>query len=260
MTNSKLFFQPSHQHEAILMAWPGPETPEYTTQEITSLKTELTAIAKAISNYEPVTLLVHSGDISDANAIQSDCSTCGVQIESTDTADLDFWMRDIAPVFVFADGSSHSGFHGIYFNFNGWGGRYPSTGNAHFARQLLARRGIPRIETPFVLKGGFLETDDEGALLLTESSVINPNRNPNLSREAIENELCWLLGASKVIWLPGLKDHEVTDGHIADWGQIVAPGKVVLHYPGPNKRSLTPVYNKNKEILSRATDARGRKA
>ena len=50
------------------MAWPGPETPEYTTQEITSLKTELTAIAKAISNYEPVTLLVHSGDFSDANS------------------------------------------------------------------------------------------------------------------------------------------------------------------------------------------------
>ena len=87
-------------------------------------------------------------------------------------------MRDIAPVIVFADGSSHSGFHGIYFIFNGWGGQYPSTGNAHFARQLLARRGISRIETPLVLEGGFLETDDEGTLLLTESSVINPNRNP----------------------------------------------------------------------------------
>ena len=51
----------------------------------------------------------------------------------------------------------------------------------------------------------------------------------------------------------------MTDGHIDDWGRFVAPGKVVLHYPGPNKRSLTPVYNKNKEILSQATDARGRK-
>ena len=161
------------------MAWPGPQNPIYTRQEISSLKTELTAIATAISNYEPVTLLVHSGDLSEAEtALQSDCGTYGVQIETTDTADLEFWMRDVAPVFVFSDRSSHSGFYGIDFNFNGWGGRYPSTGNAHFARQFLASRGIPRIQTPLVLEGGALETDGEGTLLLTESSVINPNRNP----------------------------------------------------------------------------------
>ena len=261
MTNSKLSFRSSHrQHEAILMAWPGPQNPIYTRQEISSLKTELTAIATAISNYEPVTLLVHSGDLSEAEtALQSDCGTYGVQIETTDTADLEFWMRDVAPVFVFSDRSSHSGFYGIDFNFNGWGGRYPSTGNAHFARQFLASRGIPRIQTPLVLEGGALETDGEGTLLLTESSVINPNRNPNVNRETIEHELCWLLGVSKIIWVPGLKDHEVTDGHIDGWARFVAPGKVVLHYPGPNKRSLTPVYNKNKEILSQATDASGRK-
>ena len=148
------------------MAWPGPQNPNYSTQEISGLKTELTAIATAISNYEPVILLVHSGDVSEAEtAIQSNCGTYGVQIETTNTADLDFWMRDIAPVFVFADGTSHSGFHGIDFNFNGWGGRYPSSDNAYFARQFLASRGIPRIETPLVLEGGSLETDGEGTLL-----------------------------------------------------------------------------------------------
>lgn len=115
------------------------------------------------------------------------------------------------------------------------------------------------METPLVLEGGALETDGEGTLLLTESCIINPNRNPNISREAIENELCWLLGASKVIWLPGLKDYEVTDGHIDTWARFVAPGKVALHYPGPNRRLLTPVYHKTKEILSQATDAKGRR-
>lgn len=260
MTNSKLSFRPSHhRHEAILMAWPGSQNLNYTRQEISSLKTELTAIATTISNYETVTLLVHSSDISEAEtAFRNCCGTYGVNIETTDTADLESWMRVVAPVFVFADGSSHSGYYGIDFNFNGWGGRYPSAGNAHFAGQFLASRGIPRIETPLVLEGGALETDGEGTLLLTESSVINPNRNPNVSREAIEKELCWLLGMSKVIWVPGLKNYEVTDGHIDTWARFVAPGRVVLHYPGPNRRLLMPVYEKTREILSRATDSKGR--
>lgn len=141
-------------------------------------------------------------------------------------------MRDAAPTFVFSETLSFPGHHGIDFNSNGLGGRYPSTSNAGFARQFLADSGIPRVETSIILEGGALETDGEGTSLATESSIIDPNRNPNVSRETTDQELCRLLGVSKIIWVLGLKGYEVTDAHIDIWARFVAPGKVVLNNPG----------------------------
>lgn len=256
-----IFFRPREggHHRAILMAWPGPENPNYGEDEIFRVKSELAAIATTISDYEPVILLVHSKDIPEAQTTFQSCGTYGVEIKSTDMNDLEFWMRDVAPTFVFAKGPSHSGLHGIDFNFNGWGGRYFSVSNAHLARKFLADSSIPRVETPIVIESGALETDGEGTLLVTESSILNPNRNANVSRETIEKELCRLLGISKIIWVPGLKDYEVTDAHIDVWVRFVAPGRVVLNDPGPNRHVLTAVHNTTKQILSLATDAKGRK-
>ena len=111
----------------------------------------------------------------------------------------------------------------------------------------------------FILEGGALETDGEGTLLVTESSILNPNRNANVSREIIEQELCRLLGISKIIWVPGLKDYEVTDAHIDVWVRFVAPGRVVLNDPGPDRHVLTAVHEATKQVLSLATDAKGRR-
>lgn len=257
------FFRPREggrcHHGAILMSWPGPENPNYGEDEISKLKRELTAIATTISDYEHVTLLVHSKELSEAETTFQSCGTYGVKIQSTDMNDLEFWMRDVAPTFVFAEGPFHSGLHGIDFNFNGWGGRYLSVSNARLARQFLADSSVPRVETPIVLEGGALETDGEGTLLVTESSILNPNRNANVSRETIEQELCRLLGISKIIWVPGLKGYEVIDAHIDAWVRFVAPGRVVLNDPGPNRHVLTAVHNTTKQILSLATDANGRR-
>ncbi|KAB8075234.1 hypothetical protein BDV29DRAFT_190345 [Aspergillus leporis] len=255
------FFMPYEgcHHEGILMAWPGPENANYGKDESARIKSELTTIAKAISDYEPVVLLVHSTQFSEAVATFQSCGVYGVEIKSTDMNDIEFWMRDVAPTFVFPEGSSASGLHGIDFNFNGWGGRYPSANNARLSRQFLTDSNIPRVETSIVLEGGALETDGEGTLLATESSIINGNRNPNISRETIEQELRRLLGVSKIIWVPGLKDYEVTDFHIDFWARFVAPGKVVLDVPGPNQRALTPAFDTTKEILLQATDAEGRR-
>lgn len=66
------------------------------------MKSELTAIAVTISNYEPVTLLVHSKDLSEAETAFQSCGTHGVEVKPTDMDDLEIWMRDIVPAYVFA--------------------------------------------------------------------------------------------------------------------------------------------------------------
>ncbi|KJY23906.1 peptidyl-arginine deiminase, partial [Streptomyces sp. NRRL S-495] len=73
------------------------------------------------------------------------------------------------------------------------------------ARAVLAKYGVERIETRLVAEGGSFETDGEGTLLVTESSVVNANRNPGMSRDQVEAELKKALGVTKVIWLAGVK-------------------------------------------------------
>ncbi|KAF7169289.1 hypothetical protein CNMCM5623_002085 [Aspergillus felis] len=256
---------------AILMAWPGPENRNYKRDEKHRMKKELANLAKAISHYEHVILMVHSTQKSEAKRMFKTCGfktsgKQGVEVKTTEMADLEFWMRDVAPTFVLDEDKN---VHGIDFNFNGWGGRYPSDSNRRFAEHILSDqsilgdRSIPCVKSCVVLEGGALETDGEGTLVVTESSIINPNRNPDLPQKEIEEELCRLLGVTKIIWVPGvppgLEDYdEVTDAHIDGWVRFVAPGKVVLNYPGPDRHPMTHMYNKIKEVLSKATDAKDR--
>ncbi|KAE8370589.1 hypothetical protein BDV27DRAFT_140208 [Aspergillus caelatus] len=246
-------------HGKIIMSWPGPDNPNYEKCRIARIKNELIAIAKAICHFQTVILLVHSTEVPEAERAFQHSGRYGVEIQPTDVSDLEFWMRDVAPTFVISEGTSRSILHGVDFHFNGWGGRYPSSNNTILAKDFLADRGIPHVETSVVLEGGALETDGEGTLLATESSIFNPNRNPSVSRVTIEKELCRLLGVSKIIWLPGLNDYEVTDGHIDIWARFVAPGKIVLNKPSSDNEVLRAVYDTNKRILSQATDAKGRR-
>ncbi|CAL5866103.1 uncharacterized protein PFLUO_LOCUS310 [Penicillium psychrofluorescens] len=243
-------------HERTIMAWPGNQNLNYQGNgTLVRMKNELTAIAKAISDFEPVTLLVSQEQATDARRRFERCGQYGVEIEVMGINDLEPWMRDAAPTFVFGE-EQRSDLHGVDFNFNGWGGRYPSD-NAHLARQFLRDNRIPRVEASIVLEGGALETDGEGTLMATKSSILNSNRNPGKSQKAVEEELNRVLGVSKVIWVPGLRKHDVTDDHIDALARFVAPGKVALSRPAPGSGVWAAVYNVTKNILSQATDAKG---
>ncbi|KAJ1426896.1 hypothetical protein B484DRAFT_80325 [Ochromonadaceae sp. CCMP2298] len=81
----------------------------------------------------------------------------------------------------------------------------------------------------FVLEGGSIHTDGEGTILATEECLLNPNRNPLLSREDIEARLKTHLGAERVIWIPlGLEADHDTDGHVDNFCCFSKPGQVLL--------------------------------
>lgn len=103
--------------------------------------------------------------------------------------------------------------------------------NISLASQILHDVGIPRTTSWLVTEGGAIEVDGEGTLLITESSIVNPNRNPGKSQNEIGDELRRTLGISKIIWLPGVKGGDITDDHINGLARFVAPGKVVLSRP-----------------------------
>ena len=93
---------------------------------------------------------------------------------------------------------------GTAWRFNAWGGKVPDYAeNARLARRVLNVAGAPSYQSSLCLEGGAVHTDGEGTIITTESVVLNPNRNPGISKRAAERELCEALGASRIIWLPG---------------------------------------------------------
>lgn len=129
-------------------------------------------------------------------------------------------------------------------------------GNASFARRVMESDVSPSpvtlVESSICLEGGALVVDGEGTLLATESSIINENRNPGLSRATIETELQRLLKIEKIIWFPGRKNLDVTDVHVDAEVNFVRPGVVVLLRPHPSvSKPWLEVYEEIREILSR---------
>ena len=112
--------------------------------------------------------------------------------------------------------------------------------------------------TELVLEGGSIELDGHGMAIMTESSVLNDNRNPGISKAQFEDQLMPLLGLEKIIWLPGIKGQDITDGHVDFYARFAQPGVVLAGYE-PDPSFLDHEATKqNLEILANATDAQGR--
>jgi agmatine deiminase len=209
----------------------------------------LADIALAISVFEPVTMLVRESELELARELMGD------EVEFVVAEMDDFWMRDTGPVFV---KNEQGDLAGINFNFNGWGEKQEYAQDAKVAEKVAGEAKAEVLSTSLVLEGGGIEVDGHGTAIITESCVLNPNRNPNVSKEECEAELKRLLGLEKIIWLPGVAGKDITDGHTDFYARFVRPGVVVAGYePDPNFFDHE-VTKKHLEILEAATDAQGR--
>jgi agmatine deiminase len=247
--NSRGFHMPAewHPHRRCWMAWPT-YVPSYNGRH-NATKVVHANVARAISQFEPVVMLANAADVPLARCM------CGPGVEVRAVTIDDGWFRDNGPTFVI-DG--REGLLGINWDFNGWGGRTPFENDRKAASVILAQQGVERVAAPFILEGGSFHVDGEGTLLTTEECLLNPNRNPGLSRADIENNLRAYLGVEVIIWLKGGPVDDVTDGHVDMVAAFTAPGQVVaLHCADPHDANYG-VLQANREILRGARDARGR--
>ncbi|MFE9014861.1 agmatine deiminase family protein [Streptomyces cyaneofuscatus] len=236
-------------HARTFMSWPALES--VWAEDLPYVREDIARIARAIAEYEYVVMMARPDQQKAAQR------ACGSQVEVIPLAVDDMWARDTVPVFVEEGGEVI----GVDFNFNGWGDKQEHTNDARVGRTLLTKYGIPRVEAPLVAEGGSFETDGEGTLLVTESSIVNENRNPNLSRDDIEADLIETLGVDKVVWLKGVRGQDITDAHVDSLVRFTAPGVVLLDqaFPGTPPDSWSRAADQAREVLSKATDARGRR-
>jgi agmatine deiminase len=112
---------------------------------------------------------------------------------------------------------------------------------------------------PFVLEGGAIHVDGQGTCLTTEECLLNPNRNPRLSRAEVEEHLRRYLGVSTVIWLDKGVYLDETGGHIDELACFTSPGHVALTWTLDRDDPQYEISQDAYQRLTRARDARGRK-
>ncbi|MEV3990875.1 agmatine deiminase family protein [Streptomyces sp. NPDC049837] len=239
----------AQRHARTFMAWP-PADSEW-ADWAGAVQGDIARVARAIAAFEPVVLLAAPEEVKAARR------ACGSGVEVIPVAVDDLWVRDTGPTFVTgADG----GLEGVDFHFNGWGGKQDHRRDEKVARTVLAREGVPRLDAPITAEGGSLEVDGHGTLMVTESSLVNPNRNPGRSRDRIEKALRELLGVSTVIWFKGVRGQDITDCHVDALARFAEDGTVLLSRPHPSNGPdvWSRAYDQARGVLRTATDARGR--
>ena len=137
----------------------------------------------------------------------------------------DVWLRDTGPLVVCGPGGERVARR---FGFNGWGGKYVMAGDEMIGAELAESAGLPVTTADWVLEGGALDCDGTGLVVTTEQCLLNPNRNPALSRGEIEMRLERDLGFDRVLWLGHGLVGDHTDGHVDNLARFVAPGVLVL--------------------------------
>ncbi|MCX5192853.1 agmatine deiminase family protein [Streptomyces sp. NBC_00249] len=244
-------------HVRTYMAWPALSS--VWGGKLEAVRGDIADVAYAISRFEPVVMLARPGQAADARYRCGRGARHAVDVIEIPVDDL--WIRDFGPTFVVAPGA----LAGVDTRFNGWGKTgtpyaQPYADDAAAAGILLGEYGVRRTVAGFVGEGGSLETDGEGTLLATVSSLVNANRNPGMNQDQVEQALKQALGIDKVLWVPGLAGQDITDCHIDCLARFTAPGKVILDRPGAGAdHKWVAVYEETKQVLESATDARGRR-
>ncbi|MCF8090816.1 MAG: agmatine deiminase [Desulfotignum sp.] len=208
-------------------------------------------IARAILQFEPLNVCVSKEQFDFAK------DRLPEQVNLVEMASDDAWVRDTGPSFVV---NQDRDVRGISWKFNAWGGIFsPFDQDAAVAGNILAHEQILQYGAPLVLEGGSIHVDGQGTLITTGECLLNPIRNPDLSRKEIETYLETYLGVEKIIWIKKGVFMDETDGHVDNLCTFARPGEIVLTWTDDKTDPQYDISKNACEILSRTTDAQGRK-
>lgn len=213
-------------------------------------------VAKAISEFTPVTMLVTKDCYANARAKLPD------YIQVIEMSSNDAWCRDCGPTFLINDKGDR---RACSWQFNAWGGLvdglyYPWDDDNALAGKLCELTGTDYYSLEdFVLEGGSFHVDGEGSVLTTRMCLLSEGRNPKLSEKDIEKKLCDYLGCSKVLWLDNGIDPDETNGHVDDVACFVRPGEVACIYTEDKDNPFYETARANYDALCTMTDAKGRR-
>ena len=199
------------EQDGVLLAWPHESTDWHPYLDL--VEPVFTEIIRQISRFETVLVAAPDPDRVYDLAAQAGAVTDQVRIFPVDTNDT--WARDFGPITMVEAGKPlvH-----LDFGFNGWGLKFAANLDNQVTSRLHeagAFGAVPRRTVGLILEGGSIESDGAGTILTTAECLLEPNRNPHLSRGKIQARLGDLLGADRFLWLEnGYLAGDDTDSHV----------------------------------------------
>ena len=201
--------------------WIGfPHDPDEWGEPIGQAQEEIAGFANAVAESgQEVRLLVRdAANEKRARALVSGAVTLERRVYG------DVWLRDTGPIVVDRGGKRAA----VRPGFNGWGDKYLMAGDECIGAELAEDAELALDQPDWVLEGGAIDGDGTGLVVTTEQCLLNPNRNPQLSREEIEGRLIRDLGFTRVLWLGDGLINDHTDGHVDNLGRFVAANTLCL--------------------------------
>ncbi|MDQ6623911.1 MAG: agmatine deiminase family protein [Verrucomicrobiota bacterium] len=232
-------------HAATWLSWPRREGISFPDAFDRVLPTFRAMVAALITS-EPVCINVSNGaHEAEARAVldglPNECITY-YEIPTNEP-----WCRDHGPMFLTRDEAPRLAI--VDWGHNAWGGKYPPFDlDDAVPTRVAAALEVPVYDGGMILEGGSIDVNGRGACLTTESCLLNPNRNPAMTRAQIEQRLRDFMGVREIFWLARGTAGDDTDGHIDNLARFVGE-RTVLAIVDPDPQSVN--YEALQENLAR---------
>jgi agmatine deiminase len=169
------------------------------------------------------------------------------------------WTRDHGPAFVVRRRARGTQGAIVDWKHNAWGAKYPPWDLDDAVPTAVARElGLPVFSPGIVMEGGAVDFNGAGTVLTTTSCLLNPNRNPGLSRRETERYLMAYYGQRHVVWLGDGIAGDDTDGHVDDLARFVRDRLIVTAIEEDTADPNHRVLRDNRRRLALARDQDGR--
>lgn len=240
-------------HRGTYILW--PERPDNWRLGAKPAQQVFAKVAATIGKYEPVVVGVNERQYDNARHLLPD------YVKVVEISNNDSWVRDCGATFVVND--NHE-LRAVNWGFNAWGGLvdglyFPWDKDAKVAMKMAEMEGTDVYSLlDFILEGGSIHVDGEGTLITTEECLLSEGRNPNLTKEQIEDTLKKYLNLEKIIWLKRGIYNDETNGHVDNICNFVKPGEVILAWTDDQNDPQYEISKENLDILENSIDAKGR--
>ena len=247
------------KQEAVWISWPH-NTETWPGGMLNEVENSYAEFVKALCTGQKIKILVNDKKLEEkaSSKLKSKGVNNFKNIIFYQIANVDGWIRDCGPTFVINGKTGQKAM--VKWNFNAWGNKYDDLkkdeGIQYEINKYLKLR---MFEPKIVLEGGSIEANGTGTLLTTKQCLLNKNRNPNLTKEQIENYLKDYLNVFNILWLKEGIAGDDTDGHIDDIARFVNQNTVVCAFEDDETDENYQILKENYELLIKMKDDKGNK-
>ncbi|MFC4993642.1 agmatine deiminase family protein [Rubritalea tangerina] len=236
-----------HPQDAVWFSWPH-RNDTWPEQKLIAIQQQFASLITQIARFQPVSINAHHSLHKHIQNLltQKKCELSSITLHHHPTNDV--WCRDHGATFTINRRTNK--LRAVDWHFNAWGGKFPPWDlDDKVAASMALSVAAEHYRSPLYLEGGAIEGNGEGVLITTEAVALNPNRNPDWTKNAVEQELKQALGVTHIFWLPSGIEGDDTDGHIDDLTRFVQPEAIVTAVETNSKDPNYHTLQRNLEML-----------